>query len=67
VSFPLVDDPKTAFVAWTTTPWTLPSNLGLCVNPALTYVRVRDAKTGNVYILAESRLVQLYPRMAKKE
>jgi len=67
VSFPLVDDPKTAFVAWTTTPWTLPSNLGLCVNPELVYARVRDVKSGNTYILAESRLVQLYPRLAKKE
>ncbi len=41
VAFPLVDDPETALLAWTTTPWTLPSNLALCVGPDLSYVRVR--------------------------
>jgi len=66
VSFPLVDDPEAALLAWTTTPWTLPSNLALCVHPELVYVRIRDAKTGGTFILAESRLPQLYPRMAKK-
>ena len=30
------------FLAWTTTPWTLPSNLGLCVNPEITYVKVQQ-------------------------
>lgn len=41
VSFPVVDDSDgAALVAWTTTPWTLPSNLALCVNPNLTYVKV---------------------------
>lgn len=30
------------FLAWTTTPWTLPSNLGLCVNPEITYVKVKQ-------------------------
>ena len=41
VSFPLVGDPDGAsLVAWTTTPWTLPSNLALCVHPAFTYVKV---------------------------
>lgn len=40
------------FLAWTTTPWTLPSNLALCVNPEVDYVRVRV--NGTVYILAEA-------------
>uniref|UniRef100_H3H763 isoleucine--tRNA ligase n=1 Tax=Phytophthora ramorum TaxID=164328 RepID=H3H763_PHYRM len=31
INFPLVDDPDVAFLAWTTTPWTLPSNLALCI------------------------------------
>ena len=31
VTFPLVSDPSVALLAWTTTPWTLPSNLGACV------------------------------------
>ena len=40
------------FLAWTTTPWTLPSNLGLCVNPDVTYVKIRVGDT--VYYLAEA-------------
>lgn len=40
VLFPLQDNPSTAFLAWTTTPWTLPANLGLAVNPEMEYVRV---------------------------
>lgn len=57
VTFPLKDDPEAAFIAWTTTPWTLPSNLGLSVNPKFTYVKFKDSKSGKVYICAKSRLV----------
>ncbi len=46
-------------LAWTTTPWTLPSNLALCVGPDIDYVAVRD-ETGSVYILAEARLPAYY-------
>nr|XP_054496212.1 isoleucine--tRNA ligase, cytoplasmic isoform X2 [Agelaius phoeniceus] len=60
VSFPLEEDPSVSLVAWTTTPWTLPSNLALCVNPELQYVKLRDKATGKIYILMESRLVALY-------
>jgi len=60
VTFPLEEDPNTSFLAWTTTPWTLPSNLGLCVNPEFKYVKIKDKKTEKVYILAEARLSQLY-------
>ncbi|ONK75972.1 uncharacterized protein A4U43_C03F22490, partial [Asparagus officinalis] len=60
VSFPLIGDPdNAALVAWTTTPWTLPSNLALCVNAGFQYVKVRDKLTGATYIVAESRLSQL--------
>lgn len=41
VSFPLDEDASISLVAWTTTPWTLPSNLALCVNPELQYVKLR--------------------------
>jgi isoleucyl-tRNA synthetase len=41
VSFPLDEDPNVKMIAWTTTPWTLPSNLALCVHPDLTYVKVQ--------------------------
>ncbi|XP_032049784.1 isoleucine--tRNA ligase, cytoplasmic [Aythya fuligula] len=60
VSFPLDEDASVSLVAWTTTPWTLPSNLALCVNPELQYVKLRDNATGKIYILMESRLIALY-------
>ncbi|KXS21576.1 hypothetical protein M427DRAFT_142059 [Gonapodya prolifera JEL478] len=67
VSFPLVTDPKTAILAWTTTPWTLPSNLGLCVNPDFDYVKINDQETGQNWILLEKRLDTIYkdPKKAK--
>ncbi len=51
-------DGDTYFLAWTTTPWTLPSNLGLAGGPDIDYVKVRDGK--DCYILAESRLGAYY-------
>lgn len=60
INFPLVSDPEVAFLAWTTTPWTLPTNLALCVNPDFDYVKIKDVKTGKLYILAECRLYALY-------
>ena len=67
VAFPLVDDPKTSLLAWTTTPWTLPSNLGLCVHPDFNYIKIYDEERGQNYILLETRLVALYkdPKKAK--
>ena len=56
VAFPVVGDPdKASLVAWTTTPWTMPSNVALCVHPDLQYVRARSPK-GDVLIVAEARL-----------
>ncbi|XP_013800744.2 isoleucine--tRNA ligase, cytoplasmic isoform X4 [Apteryx mantelli] len=60
VSFPLDEDASVSLVAWTTTPWTLPSNLALCVNPELQYIKLRDNATGKTYILMEARLIALY-------
>jgi len=60
VSFPLQNEPEVSLLAWTTTPWTLPSNLALCVNAEMDYVRVKDTASGQQYILAEARLSQLY-------
>ena len=40
-------------LAWTTTPWTLPSNAGLCINPKETYVKVK-AEDGMIYYLAQA-------------
>lgn len=41
VNFPLDEDPDVSMIAWTTTPWTLPSNLALVVNPDKDYVKVK--------------------------
>ena len=43
------------FLAWTTTPWTLPSNVALCVNPSESYVKIK-ACDGYTYIMAEALL-----------
>ncbi|KAK4541990.1 hypothetical protein LTR36_007190 [Oleoguttula mirabilis] len=56
-----------SFVAWTTTPWTLPSNVALCAHPEYEYLLVLDVETDNVYIMLESGLKVLYkdPKKAK--
>jgi isoleucyl-tRNA synthetase len=52
VSFPLVDDPGVSMVAWTTTPWTLPSNLALCVHPKLIYAKVKGISVSKRFCFA---------------
>ncbi len=54
VKFELEDEPKTYFLAWTTTPWTLPGNVALAVGLKIPYVRVRQGNEH--YILARARL-----------
>ncbi|KAH9938927.1 isoleucine-tRNA ligase [Amylocystis lapponica] len=67
VAFPLVDDRQTSLLAWTTTPWTLPSNLALCVHPDYTYVKIHDQEQDRNFILHEGLLRTLYkdPKKAK--
>ncbi|KAG0167408.1 isoleucine--tRNA ligase [Apophysomyces sp. BC1015] len=67
VGFPLLSDPTTQLLAWTTTPWTLPSSMGLTVHPDFVYIKIKDELTGNHYILMEKRLDILYkdPKKAK--
>lgn len=55
VLFKLKDE-DAYLAAWTTTPWTLPSNLGLCVKADLDYVKVREIPSGRTLYLAEARL-----------
>lgn len=67
VSFPLLEDPQTNLLAWTTTPWTLPSNTGLAAHPDFEYVKILDEASGRKYILLESLVRTLYkdPKKAK--
>ncbi|XP_041980878.1 isoleucine--tRNA ligase, cytoplasmic [Aricia agestis] len=58
VSFPTEEG--FSFLAWTTTPWTLPSNLALCVNPKLLYLKVKEKATGASYVLQESRFPVIF-------
>eukprot|EP00985_Skeletonema_marinoi_P020814 scaffold12438_cov147-Skeletonema_marinoi.AAC.5 len=67
VSFPVVGMEGVSFVAWTTTPWTLPSNIALCVHPTMEYIQILDKKADKRYILAKSRLGQLFPIMNNKK
>ena len=67
VTFPLVEDPNTCLLAWTTTPWTLPMNTGLCAHPDFEYIKIHDEASGKHYVLLEALLRTLYkdPKKAK--
>ena len=54
------------FLAWTTTPWTLPSNVALCVNPEETYVKVKAAD-GYTYYMAEALLEKVLGSLGSEE
>jgi len=58
VRFDLEDEPGAAILAWTTTPWTLPSNLALAVGPDITYARIEDG--AQVFYVARDRVDQYY-------
>ena len=60
VRFSADGEENTYFLAWTTTPWTLPSNLALAVGPDIDYVKVRDEESGDFYYLAEKLLGKYY-------
>ena len=56
VAMPVVGEPDTYFAVWTTTPWTLPSNVGLCVNADLEYLLIEQQEgeqTVRYYVAAE--------------
>ncbi len=61
-----VKDEDAYILAWTTTPWTLPSNVALCVNPNETYAKVKAAD-GYTYYMAEALLDTVLGRLADKE
>ena len=69
VSFPIIGNSQftnTFIIAWTTTPWTLPSNLALCVNPTMIYLKVWDIEKKCFYIIAEDLLDKVYGINKKK-
>ena len=60
VRFAVDGQKDTYFLAWTTTPWTLPSNLALAFGPDIDYVKVHDKTDNNYYILGKARLDHYY-------
>lgn len=53
------------FLVWTTTPWTLPSNVALAINPAFTYVKARRPDDDRVYILVRERVAAVLGKDAE--
>jgi isoleucyl-tRNA synthetase len=66
VLFRTLEDSNTYLAAWTTTPWTLPSNLSLCVHPEIEYVKVKDLEKNIFIIMAKARL-ETYKKNFKYE
>lgn len=60
VRFKVDGEENSYFLAWTTTPWTLPSNLALAVGPDIDYVKVKDDESGEYYYLAEKLTKKYY-------
>jgi isoleucyl-tRNA synthetase len=61
ILFPSDEDPNLFFAAWTTTPWTLLSNMALTVNEKEMYVEIQNNKTNQRLILAKERLFHVFP------
>ena len=64
VKFKVKDSENDYILAWTTTPWTLPSNVALCTNPEETYVKLQVEN--ETYILAEALVEKLFADVTKK-
>ena len=63
LKFKIKGNKNETFLAWTTTPWTLPSNLALAVNPAVTYARVEQ--NGEIYVLAKELITSVFGKKAE--
>jgi isoleucyl-tRNA synthetase len=62
VMFKLINQPDTSVLAWTTTPWTLPSNLALAVGLDIDYVKVIEKASGRKLILAQALLSSVFKK-----
>lgn len=67
VAFPLRSQPDTSLLIWTTTPWTVPSNIAIAANSDYSYIKILDEKSQRKFIIMESLLQTLYkdPKKAK--
>lgn len=62
VAMPLLNDSMTSLLIWTTTPWTLISNLAIMAGPEIEYVKIKDNPSGKQYILAKTCLPSYYKK-----
>lgn len=60
VALSLQDEPNTALLIWTTTPWTLISNLAATVGETIDYVKIQDLSDNKYYVLAQAALPRVY-------
>ncbi|KAI9836672.1 MAG: hypothetical protein M1819_001308 [Sarea resinae] len=70
IAFPVLgrkSQESTSLVIYTTTPWTLTSNLFIAVHPQFKYIEILDEKSGNQYVLLESGLSMLYKDLKKAQ
>jgi isoleucyl-tRNA synthetase len=67
ITFPLLSDPQTSILAWTTTPWTLPTNLAVAVRSDFTYVKFRPASSDQTYIVCQELLPKVLEMMKVTE
>lgn len=67
VMFPLEDEVNTHLLVWTTTPWTLVSNLAAAVNAKLDYVKLKSLETGAFYILGKNRVSMYFKEESEYE
>lgn len=65
VTAPLLDEPGTALLLWTTTPWTLPSNLAAAVGDEVEYVKARRPDDATLYIIAKARVQAILGKKAE--
>ena len=66
VRFPVEGEERTSFLVWTTTPWTLPSNLALAVHPEVDYVYVRTGSVPDASTRSEGQVAASSPRIAAR-
>ena len=62
ITIPWIDDPDTAFLVWTTTPWTLPANLAVAVHPEIDYVKLQDHTDSRRWVLAANLVAQYFKK-----
>jgi|UniRef100_A0A6C0IWW7 isoleucyl-tRNA synthetase len=63
----ILDVPEVYLVVWTTTIWTLPSNMSVCVNPDINYILIRDKKTELFLIIGENGIKTIYTKKELKK